>query len=108
GPPSTNSPGICGRRPPDSCPPTRTGEPSGKTTSRAELDRPVAAGVVLPEVRAFGRPALDELAGHLRETPARLLPADPNWRTIWEDHVAPATGRSPNSPRRPRSSPAIR
>ncbi|MFG2058587.1 AAA domain-containing protein [Micromonospora sp. NPDC048930] len=70
--------------------------------TRAELDRLVADGVVLPEVRAFGRPALDELAGHLREALtlltaregawtdalAKLLQADPNWQAIWEDHVA--------------------
>ncbi|MCF0093091.1 AAA domain-containing protein [Micromonospora sp. MH99] len=70
--------------------------------TRAELDQLIAAGVVLPEVRAFGRTALDELAGHLREaltlltaregawtdTLAKLLQADPNWRAIWEDHVA--------------------
>ncbi|MFU8870412.1 AAA domain-containing protein [Micromonospora sp. SL4-19] len=69
--------------------------------TRAELDRLVAAGVVLPEVRAFGRTALDELAGHLREALAvltlresawtdglaKLLQADPNWRAMWEDHV---------------------
>ncbi|MFE9205651.1 AAA domain-containing protein [Micromonospora sp. NPDC007230] len=69
--------------------------------ARAELDRLVAEGVVLAEVRAFGRPALDELAGHLREALAvltaregawtdglaKLLQADPNWRAMWEDHV---------------------
>ncbi|GGR73265.1 hypothetical protein GCM10010169_16600 [Micromonospora fulviviridis] len=70
--------------------------------TRAELDRLIADGVTLAEVRAFGRPALDELVGHLREalavltaregawtdTLARLLQADPNWRAMWEDHVA--------------------
>ncbi|MGC3859893.1 AAA domain-containing protein [Micromonospora chersina] len=69
---------------------------------RAELDRLIADGVTLAEVRAFGRPALDELVGHLREALAvlaaregawtdwlaRLLQADPNWRAMWEDHVA--------------------
>ncbi|WP_433285520.1 sigma-70 family RNA polymerase sigma factor [Micromonospora sp. CA-244673] len=70
--------------------------------TRAELDRLIADGVTLAEVRAFGRPALDELVGHLREALAvvaaregawtdrlaRLLQADPNWRAMWEDHVA--------------------
>lgn len=70
--------------------------------ARAELDRLAAEGVVLPEVRAFGRPALDELAGQLREALtvltaregawtdrlATLLQSDPNWQTRWEDHVA--------------------
>ncbi|MFI5485651.1 AAA domain-containing protein [Micromonospora echinaurantiaca] len=70
--------------------------------ARAELDNLVAEGVVLQEVRSFGRPALDELAGHLREALAvltaregawtdglaRLLQADANWRVMWEDHVA--------------------
>ncbi|SCG43418.1 AAA domain-containing protein [Micromonospora halophytica] len=69
--------------------------------ARGELERLAAAGVVLPEVRAFGQPALGELAGHLRESLtvltaregawtdrlAALLQADPNWRAMWEDHV---------------------
>ncbi|MEU4772443.1 AAA domain-containing protein [Micromonospora sp. NPDC023644] len=70
--------------------------------AREELDRLAAAGVVLPEVRAFGRPALDDLVGQLRQALtllagregawtdrlATLLQADPNWQTMWQDHVA--------------------
>ncbi|SCG67761.1 AAA domain-containing protein [Micromonospora coxensis] len=69
--------------------------------ARGELERLASAGVVVPEVRAFGQPALGELAGHLREALtvltaregawtdrlAALLQADPNWRAMWEDHV---------------------
>ncbi|MFY1700604.1 AAA domain-containing protein [Micromonospora sp. WMMA1923] len=68
---------------------------------RAELDHLAAAGVVLPEVREFGRAGLAELGGQLREAMAlladregawtdrlaTLLQADPNWRARWEDHV---------------------
>ncbi|MBQ1074706.1 AAA family ATPase [Micromonospora sp. C31] len=70
--------------------------------AREELDRLAAAGVVLPEVRAFGRQALDELVGQLRQALtllagregawtdrlATLLQADPNWQARWQDHVA--------------------
>ncbi|MEU8300864.1 hypothetical protein AB0C04_26705 [Micromonospora sp. NPDC048909] len=66
------------------------------------MNRLDAAGVMLPEVRALSRPALDELAGHRREaltlpivcegartdTLAELLQADPNRRAMWEDQVA--------------------
>ncbi|WP_331716885.1 sigma-70 family RNA polymerase sigma factor [Micromonospora echinaurantiaca] len=69
--------------------------------AREELDRLAAAGVVLPEVRAIGRPALDDLVGELRQALtllagregawtdrlATLLQADPNWQTMWQDHV---------------------
>ncbi|MEH0823175.1 MULTISPECIES: AAA domain-containing protein [unclassified Micromonospora] len=70
--------------------------------TRAELDQLAADGVLLAEVRALGRPALDELAQQLRQAHAilarregawtdrlaKLLQADPNWRAMWEDHVA--------------------
>ncbi|PWU59464.1 DNA helicase [Micromonospora globispora] len=70
--------------------------------ARDELDRLIADGVALPEVRALGRSTLDDLLGQLREalsvltaregawtdTLAKLLQADPNWRPLWEDHVA--------------------
>ncbi|MET7832074.1 AAA domain-containing protein [Micromonospora sediminicola] len=71
------------------------------TIARAELDRLVTEGVLLPEVRAFGRPALDDLGRQLREAHAilarregawtdrlaKLLQADPNWLAMWNDHV---------------------
>ncbi|MFY1598359.1 AAA domain-containing protein [Micromonospora sp. WMMD737] len=70
--------------------------------AREELDRLAAAGIVLPEVRSFGRQALDDLVGQLRQALtllaaregawtdrlATLLQADPNWQTMWQDHVA--------------------
>ncbi|MFC8848676.1 MULTISPECIES: AAA domain-containing protein [unclassified Micromonospora] len=69
--------------------------------ARLELDRLADAGVLVPEVRVFGQPALEELAGQLREARTllteregawtdrlgTLLQADPNWRIRWEDHV---------------------
>ncbi|MEU8338280.1 sigma-70 family RNA polymerase sigma factor [Micromonospora tulbaghiae] len=71
------------------------------TIARAELDRLATDGVLLPEVRAFGRPALDDLGRQLREAHAilarregawtdrlaKLLQADPNWLAMWNDHV---------------------
>ncbi|MFI2712101.1 AAA domain-containing protein [Micromonospora sp. NPDC018662] len=69
--------------------------------ARTELDRLATDGVLLPEVRAVGRPALDDLGRQLREAHAilarregawtdrlaTLLQADPNWRAMWTDHV---------------------
>ncbi|SCF41544.1 Protein of unknown function [Micromonospora purpureochromogenes] len=66
-----------------------------------ELNQLAAAGVALPQVRAFGPQPLDDLAGQLREAltmlAAReaswtdrlgtLLQADPNWQQMWHDHV---------------------
>ncbi|MEU4550753.1 AAA domain-containing protein [Micromonospora violae] len=67
-----------------------------------ELNQLAAAGVALPQVRAFGRQLLDDLAAQLREAltvlAARegswtdrlgtLVQADPNWHQMWYDHVA--------------------
>ncbi|MET8310928.1 AAA domain-containing protein [Micromonospora sp. NPDC005173] len=66
-----------------------------------ELNQLAAAGVALPQVRAFGPQPLDDLAAQLREAltvlAARegswtdrlgtLLQADPNWQQMWHDHV---------------------
>ncbi|WP_199733531.1 AAA domain-containing protein [Micromonospora sp. BL4] len=66
-----------------------------------ELTQLAAAGVALPQVRAFGPQPLDGLAAQLREAltmlAARegswtdrlgtLLQADPNWHQMWHDHV---------------------
>ncbi|MCI4064495.1 AAA domain-containing protein [Micromonospora sp. R77] len=66
-----------------------------------ELNQLAAAGVALPQVRAFGPQPLDDLAAQLRESltllAARenswtdrlgtLLQADPHWHQLWYDHV---------------------
>ncbi|MEH0980889.1 AAA domain-containing protein [Micromonospora sp. CPCC 205556] len=66
-----------------------------------ELHQLAAAGIALPQVRAFGPQPLDDLATQLREAltmlAARegswtdrlgtLLQADPNWQQMWHDHV---------------------
>ncbi|MEU7614610.1 AAA domain-containing protein [Micromonospora rifamycinica] len=70
--------------------------------TRRELDRLADAGMLVAEVRAVGRPALEELGGQLREALTQLtgregawtdrlgtlVQADANWRIRWEDHVA--------------------
>ncbi|MFG1895649.1 AAA domain-containing protein [Micromonospora zamorensis] len=67
-----------------------------------ELNQLAAAGVSLPQVRAFGPQPLDDLAAQLREAltvlAARegswtdrlgtLVQAAPNWHHMWYDHVA--------------------
>ncbi|ASW54751.1 AAA domain-containing protein [Plantactinospora sp. KBS50] len=69
--------------------------------ARAELDKLIAAGVVVDQIPAFGWSALNQLTGQLREAAAvralregawtdrlaGLLQADPNWRAMWDDHV---------------------